>query len=114
MTLTMQALKATKPDWKWFWMALRQELGAAVLLAAGCGGLVFAIVWSWRRDVPSAGVVGVTVAGSLIIACLAGVVMPALLHALKLDPKIAAGPVTLAVTDVLTLLLYFSLASWLL
>jgi magnesium transporter len=40
--------------------------------------------------------------------------VPALLHALKLDPKIAAGPITLAMTDVLTLLLYFSLATWLL
>ena len=40
--------------------------------------------------------------------------MPALLHALRLDPKIASGPVTLAVADVLTLLFYFSLASWLL
>jgi len=114
MTLTLQALRATKPDWRWFWKAVRQESGAAAFLATGCGGLVFAIVWLWRREVPAAAVVAVSVAGSLIIACLAGVVMPALLHALKLDPKIAAGPVTLAATDVLTLLLYFSLAAWLL
>jgi magnesium transporter len=50
----------------------------------------------------------------VIIACLAGLTIPSLLHALKWDPKIAAGPITLAVTDVGTLLLYFSLASWLL
>jgi len=36
-----------------------------------------------------------------------------LLHRLKLDPKIAAGPVTLALTDFCALLFYFSLA-WLL
>ena len=39
-----------------------------------------------------------------------GLSVPALLHALRLDPKIAAGPVTLAVTDVMTLLFYFSIA----
>ena len=33
---------------------------------------------------------------------------------LKLDPKIAAGPVTLAFTDIFTLLFYFSLAALLL
>ena len=52
--------------------------------------------------------------GGLAGACAAGLAIPTLLHAFKLDPKIAAGPITLAVTDVLTLLLYFSLATWLL
>jgi Mg/Co/Ni transporter MgtE len=33
---------------------------------------------------------------------------------LKLDPKIAAGPVTLAFTDIFTLLFYFGVAAWLL
>jgi len=33
---------------------------------------------------------------------------------LKLDLKIAAGPVTLTGTDILTLLFYFGIAAWLL
>jgi magnesium transporter len=114
MTLTLQALRAMKPDWKWFRQAVGREFGTALLLGAGCGALVFVIVLAWRRTPASAGVIGATVFGSLCIACLSGVVMPAALHALRLDPKIAAGPVTLAVADVLTLLLYFSLATWLL
>lgn len=114
MTLTLQALRATKPDWGWFWKTLRHEFGTALFLGAGCGSLVFAIVWLWQKAPSPAGVIAASVAGSLAIACVCGVVMPALLHALRLDPKIAAGPVTLATTDVLTLLLYFSLASWLL
>lgn len=114
MTLTLQALRATKPDWPWFWKTVRGEMQTALLLGVGCGLLVLTIVWVWRRSPAAAGVVGASVAGSLGIACLAGVVVPALLHALRLDPKIAAGPVTLAFTDVLTLLLYFSLATWLL
>jgi len=36
------------------------------------------------------------------------------MHAMKLDPKIAAGPVTLAFTDLFTLLFYFSFAAILL
>jgi magnesium transporter len=50
---------------------------------------------------------------SLVTACLFGFSVPSLLHWLKLDPKIAAGPVTLAVTDFFALAFYFSLA-WLL
>jgi len=37
-----------------------------------------------------------------------------LLHALRLDPKIAAGPLTLTLADLMTLLLYLSIATWLL
>ncbi len=114
MTLTLQALHVSKPDWGWFWKAVRREFGTALLLATACGSVVLAIVWCWRREPAAAGVIAATVFGSLCIACLSGVIMPALLHAWRLDPKIAAGPVTLAVTDVLTLLLYFSLARWLL
>jgi magnesium transporter len=45
-------------------------------------------------------------------ACLFGV--PSILHGLRLDPKIAVGPVTLALADIFTLLFYFSLGAWLL
>jgi magnesium transporter len=38
--------------------------------------------------------------------------VPAALHALKLDPKIAAGPLTLALSDIFTLLFYFNLAKY--
>jgi magnesium transporter len=40
--------------------------------------------------------------------------VPTVLHALKLDPKVAAGPLTLALTDICTLLFYFGVATWLL
>jgi magnesium transporter len=35
------------------------------------------------------------------------------LRLLRLDPKVAAGPIALAGADVLTLLLYLGLARWL-
>jgi magnesium transporter len=45
------------------------------------------------------------------MACVFGFSVPSVLHGLRLDPKIAAGPVTLAVTDFFALTFYFSLAS---
>jgi magnesium transporter len=50
----------------------------------------------------------------MVLACLLGVGVPALLRALKADPRIAAGPVVLASADVITLLLYFGLGARLL
>jgi magnesium transporter len=37
-----------------------------------------------------------------------------LLHLLTHDPRVAAGPVALACADMVTLLIYFNLARWLL
>jgi magnesium transporter len=57
-------------------------------------------------------VIGATIALSLISACLFGLSVPSLLHRLKLDPKIAAGPITLALADFFALLFYFT-GAWL-
>jgi Mg/Co/Ni transporter MgtE len=45
---------------------------------------------------------------------LLGISIPALLHAAKLDLTIAAGPITLAATDIVMLLLYLGITSALL
>jgi magnesium transporter len=112
MTLTIQALRANTLTRRWFLHNLRRELATALLLGLACGILVGAIVLIWRQDPKSAAVVGTSIAVSLVTACLFGFSVPSLLHGLKLDPKIAAGPVTLAVTDFCALAFYFSLA-WL-
>lgn len=114
MTVTIQALRTTSPTLGWYGRAFRREAGTAALLGVACGAAVGLIVWLWR----GAGLAGFAIGGSILLAlcaaCFFGLSVPALLHALKLDPKIAAGPVTLAFTDVFTLLVYFSLAAILL
>jgi magnesium transporter len=112
MTLTIQALRANTLTRSWFLHNLRRELATALLLGMALGILVGAIVLIWRQDPKGAAVVGTSIAVSLVTACLFGFSVPSLLHGLKLDPKIAAGPVTLAVTDFCALAFYFSLA-WL-
>lgn len=112
MTLTIQALRVNTLTRRWFFDNLRREIVTSLLLGLACGALVTAIVWIWRQDVKGAAVVGISITVSLVTACLFGFSVPSLLHGLKLDPKIAAGPVTLAVTDFFALVFYFSLA-WL-
>jgi magnesium transporter len=48
------------------------------------------------------------------LSAVLGLVLPFLLRLLRLDPKVAAGPVALAGADILTILLYLGLAHWLL
>lgn len=111
MTLTIQALRVQTPTRGWFLENLRRESATALLIGLACGVIVAAIVWLWRGDASGAFVVGTSIVVSLFMACVFGFSVPSILHGLKLDPKIAAGPVTLAVTDFFALTFYFSLAS---
>jgi magnesium transporter len=112
MSVTTQALRSARVTWHWFKSAFRREIATALLLGLACGVVVGAIVCVWRADVRGASVIGGSIALSLVSACLIGVGVPSLLHALKLDPKIAAGPVTLALADIFALVIYFT-SAWL-
>ena len=114
MTVTIQALRSKEPTLRWYVKSLRKEAATALLLGTACGTLVGLIAWLWRGEGLVALVICLSILLILLAACLLGLSIPTLLHALKLDVKIAAGPVTLASADILTLLFYFSMASFLL
>jgi magnesium transporter len=114
MTVTLQVLRTSRPSLRWYAKALRREILTAMLLGTACGTIVGLIAWIWRGSGLVAVAIGSGIVLSLCTACLFGLSVPALLHALRLDPKIAAGPITLALTDVFTLLCYFTMAALLL
>lgn len=111
MTVTIQALRTTQLTRRWFIDTFRREAATAALLGLSCGLVVSIIVWFWRGEALAAVVIGGSIALSLLTACLFGLTIPSILHSLKLDPKIAAGPVTLAFADFFALAFYFSLAA---
>jgi magnesium transporter len=111
MALAVQGLRSTAPSWRALMRAIWHEAATALLLGPACGAVVALVICLWRGVGPAAWVIGVSIALSLCGACLFGLLVPTFLHALKLDPKIAAGPVTLALTDIFTLLCYFGLAA---
>ena len=110
MSVTIQMLRSAPVTWSWFRTALRREFMTAILIGLACGTVVAAIVLFWRHDLRAAAAIGGSIALSLVTASLFGLGVPSLLHRFNLDPKIAAGPVTLALADICALLLYFATA----
>ena len=111
MSVTIQMLRSAPVTRSWFASALRREFATAFLIGIGCGTVVTGIVLLWRDDFIAAFAIGGSIALSLISASLFGLGVPSLLHRLKLDPKIAAGPITLALADVFALIIYFTTTS---
>ena len=111
MATAIQASHAAGDSLRWFKRAVLHEASTALLLGTCCGTIVAVVIGLWHGFGLAALVIGASVLISVCAACLFGLLVPTTLHWLKLDPKIAAGPVTLALTDLFTLLSYFGLAA---
>ena len=112
MSVTIHALRSVSVTTRWLAAAFQREVATALLLGVACGVVVSAIVLTWRSDLRAAFVIGGSITLSLVTACALGVGVPSFLHRFKLDPKIAAGPVTLALADLIALVIYFT-SGWL-
>jgi len=114
VAVTLQAMHRANPTLAWLLRAVRKELATATCLGAACGLVVGAIVAAWHHNLAAALSIGASICLSVVTACLLGVAIPAGSRALRLDPRIAAGPLTLAIADICTLTFYFGLANWIL
>jgi len=112
MSVTIHALRSISVTSGWLASAFRREVMTALLLGVACGLIVSALVFMWRNDLAGALVIGGSIAVSLVSACVFGLGVPSVLHRFKLDPKIAAGPVALALADFVALVIYFT-SAWL-
>lgn len=63
---------------------------------------------------PFASVIALSISVSLIVATLAGALVPLLISLFKADPAVASGPFITTINDIISLLIYFGLASLLL
>jgi magnesium transporter len=114
VSLTLQGLHAVQVSWRVVLSGLWRELRTAVPLGLACGTIVGLVAWSWQRDAVVAITVAATIVLAMVAACLWGVTLPTVLRLARKDPKIASGPIVLALADLTTLGLYFSLGSGLL
>jgi len=111
MTVALQNLHFGTPSLKGYFEWLRREGTATILLGSACGIIVGTIALIWRGEPLPALVIGLSVVLSVFTAGIIGMSIPTLLHAVHEDSKIAAGPITLALTDILTLVFYFNIAA---
>jgi magnesium transporter len=114
VTLTLQSLHVARPTLRWFRAAMSREGHAIAGLSLACAAVVALVVLVWRGAGAAVAVIAAGAAGAVAMACVVGVTVPAVLHRLRLDLRLAAGPIALAVADVFTVVWYLGLAArWL-
>jgi magnesium transporter len=114
VSIALQRLHGRRPTLAGILGALQHESLTGVLLGGASAVTValVALVWLGQPTVSLALLGGIT--GGVICAAVIGVAMPNVLRLFAREPQVAAGPVALAATDMVTLVIYFSLARFLL
>lgn len=114
VSLALQTMHGRRPTWANLLPKLSRELLTGAFLGGASGLLVGLVALLWIGQVRVAATVLGGIAAGMACAALFGLAMPNLLRMLRRDPQVAAGPIALALSDMVTLLLYFNLARWLL
>ena len=121
-TLVIRAMTVGEVRLRDWWRVARREIAVGIVLGLILAALGFGRVWIagliGHPDNAQTILFGVTIAISLVgvvlFGTLVGSMLPLLLHRLGFDPASASAPLVSTLVDVNGLLIYFTLATWLL
>lgn len=114
MTYSLQILHRSKISLRRIFYQIFTEWKMSSLLAITSGIIVGCLSLLWGEGSLPAFVIACGIMASVTISGIMGATIPLVLHAQKLDPKVAAGPVVLMLADIITTAIYLALATWIL
>lgn len=110
VSLALRVLSGQQPTIGQILRKLRQEVLTGIFLGVASGAAVATVALIWLGQWQVAACVLGGIASSVTCASAIGLSMPNLIRLLHREPQVASGPVALACTDIITLLIYFTLA----
>ncbi|MBN6889573.1 magnesium transporter [Cytobacillus horneckiae] len=97
------------------WKIVKRELGTGTMLGVVCMIVLMGIISIfYNGNWLLAFIVGVSLFFALSMAAVIGAMVPLVINKLKIDPAVASGPFITTLNDILSLLIYFSIATTLL
>ncbi|WP_010093577.1 magnesium transporter [Ornithinibacillus scapharcae] len=88
-----------------------REAGTGLITGTVCGILITLVIFLWQGNLYLGILVGLSIMATLVVATLAGSLIPILMHRLKIDPAVASGPFITTINDIISILIYFGLAT---
>jgi len=119
--ILIRAISTDGMDRKRLLNVFAREIAVGVGLSLTMASLAVALVFIRGADPQALGgheihevgiVVGVAMLAALLTSNALGAAIPLIMRALKVDPAVTAGPFITTAADILTVLLYFNIAEW--
>lgn len=114
VSLALQVMRGKEPTLKAIVSKLQTEALTGMLLGAVSAITVAAVALLWLGQIRVVICLLGGISSGVTCAALIGAAIPNLLRLFQKEPQVAAGPIALALTDMVTLLIYLTLARWLL
>lgn len=88
-----------------------REAGTGLITGLTTGTIITIVIYIWQQNIVLGLLVGVSIMASLIVATLAGALIPLLMDRLNIDPAVASGPFITTINDIISILIYFGMAT---
>jgi len=111
VAMFVRALALGKVSPAQVWRLLGRQVWVGFLQGIAVGVMVGLGVFLWRGDPYLASVLGLAIVGNMIVAGIAGTLVPLGLKAIGQDPALASSVLVTALTDSLGFFIFLSLAS---
>lgn len=93
-----------------FRLAMR-EMGSGLLTGVCCAILLFGIICLLYREPVLGAIVAFSLTIAMTVATLLGALVPLVMDKINIDPAVASGPFISTINDVISMLIYFGLAT---
>lgn len=113
-TIVVRGLATGRIELTDVWKVFSKELKVSSLIGFVCGGVTGIIARIWHGNIMLGIVVGISMFVAITVAAIMGTLIPIILKTLNRDPAISSGPFVTTANDITGLVIYLSLATYLL
>ena len=113
-TIVVRGLATGRIELTDVWKVFLRELRVGTLLGIVCGGIIGIIARIWHGNMMLGIVVGVSMFAAITVAAIMGTLIPVILKNFNRDPAVSSGPFVTTANDITGLVIYLSLANYLL
>ncbi len=111
LAVSVRALATGTLEKRGLWKTIIREFSTGLLIGMMSGAVIALLLAIFYRDPLLGGIVGVSIVLSLGMASVIGTTIPLVINKLKLDPAIASGPFITTLNDLISLMIYFTVAT---
>ncbi|GGB40315.1 magnesium transporter MgtE [Lentibacillus populi] len=90
---------------------IMREASTGLITGSCCGVVITIVIYLWKGDIFLGLLVGISILATLTVATIAGALIPMVMDRLKIDPAVASGPFITTINDLISILIYFGLAT---
>ncbi|WP_246206731.1 magnesium transporter [Virgibacillus ihumii] len=93
------------------WKLIVREGLTGLITGTICGIVITGVIYLWKGEIFLGILVGLSIMATLIVATLAGSLVPIVMDKFHIDPAVASGPFITTINDIISILIYFGMAT---